>query len=59
MSLRDEYIEFKESRGNPPFDIEGDEKFCNAQFGGSLGSFCKKIFAELMDIERRLDELEK
>jgi len=59
LSLRDEYIEFKESRGNPPFDIEGDEKFCRDHFGGSLNHFCKKIFAELMDIERRLDELEK
>ncbi len=59
MSLRDEYIKFRDERGNVPFDIEGDELFVKEKFGGNLGTFCRKIFQELIEIERRLDELEK
>ncbi len=59
MSLRDEYIDFKEERGLIPFDQEGDKEFCDKALGMTLGSFCQRVFKELIEIEKRLDELEK
>ena len=59
MSLRDEYLKHKDERKHIPFDYEGDEEFCKKQMGISMGDFCKKIFKELMEIEARLEELER
>lgn len=59
MSLRDEYLKHKDERNHIPFDYAGDDEFCKKQMGLNLGEFCQKIFKELMEIEARLDELER
>ncbi len=58
MSLRDEYLAFREKRLDVPFDEEGDQAFVREYFGSNVGSFCRNMFKELMDIEKRLDQLE-
>ena len=59
MSLRESYIEFKEQRLDMPYSEKDEEEFLSGEFGVTVGSFCKRIFKELLEIEKRLDELEK
>ena len=58
MSLRDEYIAFREKRIDVPFDDEGDTAFVREYFGCNVGSFCRTMFKELLEVEKRLDHLE-
>lgn len=58
MTFRDKFLEYREERGHHPFDDEADAHFAYAMCGQNLSEFCRKIFAEIVDIERRLDDLE-
>jgi len=58
MTLRDDYMAFKEQRLDKPFDEEGDQAFVREAFGMNVGSFCRKVFVELLEIQKRLDHLE-
>jgi len=59
MNLRDSYESWRKDHVTQIFDTEGDEDFARAYFGPTLGEFIRKIMQELMDMQRRLDELEE
>lgn len=59
MSLRHEYIRFKEERLDMPFDEDAEMEFMEQKFGPTIGTYTRKLFAELLEIEKRLDYLEQ
>lgn len=59
MSLLHEYLDHKKDRAHIPFDTEGDTAFVQEALGMNLGDFCKRIFKEILEIEKRLDMLDK
>lgn len=58
MTLRDDYIAFRQERIDKPFDDDGDQAFVREHFGMNVGSFCRKVFTELLEIQKRLEHLE-
>lgn len=58
MTLRDDYIAYKQERLDKPFDYRGDMDFMNEHFGPSVSDFCRSVFAQILDMQKRLDQLE-
>jgi len=58
VTFRDKFLEYRDQRGHRPFDEEADAEFVNKLCSQSLSDFCRKIFSEIVDIERRLEDLE-
>ena len=54
--LKDKYLEWKVDQLRKPFS--DDQEFFRENYGCTLTPFCKELFAELLDIDRRLMQLE-
>lgn len=59
MSLKQSYDEWNRGRDRLIFDQESDRVFARQYFGESFNDYCKVMMRELMEIEARLEELEK
>lgn len=57
MTLRDDYLDWKVDTLHEPFVDDG--AFFRDRYGTMLSPFCKDIFRELMDIQQRLDLIER
>ena len=57
MSIREEYVEFKQKHIDEPF--LSDQRYFVAHYGPDLQSQINRIFKELIDIDRELCKLKE